>query len=88
MKGKLLSYYYMHDDETGYLKISLGLVDNEGKWVFYSEDANIPDSVPEKAVDKMVSEYVAAFLAAKGKLFYAGKLAPNSDQYSHPIVNA
>lgn len=88
MIGKSLSYYYMREDDVGYLNISLGRVNNAGEWEFYTENVDVPPDVPDRALDKVASEYFTNFVATKGQLFYKGQLKPNSTQYSHPLANA
>ena len=86
--GKSLSYYFMGDDTEGFLKITVGKIDADGEWKFYSEQTALPGNTEECPTEKLAAVFFARFISVKSQLFYADKLAANSNDPGHPTLDA
>ena len=91
MKGKSMSYYFVHDDGAGYLKISAGklvvVAGEEDTWEFFSEVANFPMGITEAKAEEVATQYFSTFMNTKAQLFWNGKIKANSDDYGHPVLH-
>lgn len=88
LTGKSLSYYFMGDEDSAFLKITAGRISEDGKWEFYSERASLPENIGIQAIEGLAAQFFTLFIATKAQLFYDSKLDPNSDEYGHPELNA
>lgn len=86
MLAKSVSYYFMHENDQGFLKISVGRV-NDGKWEFFTDIAEFPQNVDNDAIENLATRYFSQFMSTKAQLFWNGQLESNSDDYGHPMLN-
>lgn len=82
-----MSYYFMHEDGKGFLKICAGKMSEAGEWEFYAEVAELPPEANDAAAESMSAQFFSVFMATKAQLFWQGKIEPNSDDYGHPVLH-
>lgn len=86
MFGRSVSYFYMHEDGQGYLKISAGRV-KAGKWEFLTDVAEFPHNISRDTAESLATQYFSQFMSTKAQLFWKGEIESNSDDYGHPMLN-
>lgn len=85
MNGKSMSYYYMHDDTGGIAKITVGLLNDEDVWTFYSNQVDLPANTSKEMLAGAAESFFTAFIATHAQKFWKGKLDSNTDLMGQPV---